>query len=384
MGALTGIKIVDFSRMLPGPWCTQMLADLGAEVIKIEQPGVGDLGRYNPPRFGRDSTYFHTVNLGKTSVALDLTDPEDLAETHRLMAGADVVVESFRRGVADRLGIGNATAQNLRKDVIYCSVSGFGQSGPFANIPGHDLVVQSLTGVMNVMSVPGDAPPMPAFQAADYAAATYAVTGILAALFRRRETGEGCYLDISMFDSLLSMTNVISGAALARKAGQEPEAIMELWGENPRYDTYRTRDGRGVAVSLLETRIWNEFCRLIGHDNLINEHETPADRHTVHGERARSYREAIAAFCAGYDRDDLAAWARENDVPILPVLDCDEALASEHVKARGMVEWIDHPRDGCIPVLSNPLARSGLTATPRRPAPVLEDPVSAQEGTPHE
>jgi len=370
-GALQGIRVLDFSRMLPGPWCTQMLGDLGADVIKVEQPGVGDLGRYNPPNFRVGSVYFNSVNLNKRSVELDLAKAEDRDVAHQLMAEADVVVESFRTGVPARLQVDYETARRLRPNVIYCSITGFGQTGPFAGIPGHDLVVQSMTGVMGVSEKIGVVPPMPGFQAADYAGAAYALAGILAALHRRRSTGEGCYLDISMFDSLISMTNVISGAALARASGHEVSSIMELWGGNPRYATYLTRDGKAVAVSLLETRIWSAFCELIGRPDLISPEETPKDRHTVHGDRSALYREALKEFCLSRDRDELVAWAKANDVPILPVYTPDEALRSEHVTARGLVQWIEHPVEGRIPVLANPLGRSGLTVRHRRPAPTI-------------
>lgn len=369
--ALDGIRIVDFSRMLPGPWCTQMLADLGCDVIKIEQPGIGDLSRHNPPNFRVGSAYFHTVNLNKRSIALDLAAPDDLAVAHELIREADVVVESFRKDVPSRLKIDYDAAHSLNPRVIYCSITGFGQTGPFSGIPGHDLVVQSMTGVMGVADNQYGVPPMPGFQAGDYAAAAYAVIGILAALQKRNATGEGCYLDISMFDALVSMTNVISGAALARMGGREVSGIMELWGKNPRYATYRTRDGRGVAVSLLETKIWNAFCSLIGRPDLINPDERPEDRHTVHGGRSELYRKALEDFCLSRDRDELVEWAQQNDVPILPVLTPDEALASGHADERGMIEWIDHPVEGRIPVIGNPLARSGLTRGRRAPAPVI-------------
>jgi crotonobetainyl-CoA:carnitine CoA-transferase CaiB-like acyl-CoA transferase len=369
-GTLAGIKVLDFSRMLPGPWCTQMLGDLGAEVIKVEQPGIGDLGRHNPPNFKNGSVYFNTVNGNKRGVALDLTDPAQREQAHALMAKSDVVIESYRRGVPKRLQIDYETARKLNPRVIYCSITGFGQTGPWADIPGHDLVVQSVSGVMGTGPM-GELPVVPGFQAADYAAAAYAITAILSALYRRRDTGEGCYLDISMFDSLFSMTNVIAGAALAR-AGQFPvTSIMELYGANPRYATYMTGDGKAVAVSLLEAHIWKSFCDVIGRPDLVDAEEGPEHRHTVHGDRAATYRRAIAEFCLSKPRDELVRWMIERNVPILPVHTPDEAVQSEHVAARQLIEWLAHPDEGRIPILANPLNRSGLTQSGRRPAPAL-------------
>lgn len=369
---LQGIRVVDFSRMLPGPWCTQMLGDFGAEVIKVEQPPVGDLGRHNAPNFRKESVYFNTVNLNKESIDIDLSRDDDRVNVEILMRSADVIVESFRTGVTKRLGIDYDTVRATNPSVIYCSITGYGQTGPFAKVPGHDLVIQSTLGVMGVTAVDDSgAPSNPGFQAADYAAATYAVIGILAALQRRATSGEGAYLDISMFDSLFSMSNVLSNAALAHLAGYRDAPQMELWGRNPRYTIYPTKDGKAVAVSLLEAHIWKHFCDLLGRPDLISADETAKDRHTHHGERAGQYREAIAAFCLAYSRDELVGWMLEKNIPIMPVYTPDEAINSEHALARGLVEWIEHPVEGRIPVLANPLARSGLTTCGRQPAPLL-------------
>ena len=174
-----------------------------------------------------------------------------------------------------------------------------------------------------------------------------------------------------MFDSLFSMSNIVSGAALARTGGFPVTTTMEVWGRNPRYATYKTGDGKAVAVSLLEARIWNSFCKLIGREDLISPDEGPQHRHTVHGDRAGLYRKAIGEFCLSKSRDDLVAWMIEHDVPILPVYSPDEAVQSEHVASRNLVEWMSHPIEGRIPVLANPLAPSGLTSGPRGPAPTL-------------
>jgi CoA:oxalate CoA-transferase len=376
-GALQGMRVLDFSRMLPGPWSTQMLADLGADVIKVEQPGVGDLGRHNSPNFKSNSVYFNTVNLNKRSVTLDLAKAEDVEFALSLMASADVVVESFRSGVAARLGIAYEAAKKVNPSIVYCSITGFGQHGPFSDIPGHDLVIQSTSGVMGVAAKRGEVPPIPGFQTGDYVAASYAVIAVLAALNRRAATGEGGHIDVSMFDSLFSMSNIFNGLALARASGNQTTPAMELWGGNPRYTTYLTQDGKAVAVSLLEARIWAHFCRLIGREDLVDKDEGPEHRHTSHGGRSALYRKALEEFCAAKPRDELVAWMVANDVPILPVYSPQEALGSEHARARGLVEWIDHPVEGRIPVLANPLSASGLTTGSRRPAPALGEHTDA-------
>ena len=368
---LAGIKVLDFSRLLPGPWCTQMLADLGAEVIKVEQPDIGDPARHNEPNYRVGSVYFHSVNRGKRSLALDLSKPAGREVALRLIDEADVLVESFRRGVTARLGIDAAAARARNPRLVYCSITGFGQDGPLAPIPGHDLVIQAMTGLMGTQPVNGAAAPVPGFQAADYAGATSAVNGILAALLRRHLSGEGVHLDISMFDSLLAMCNIVLTGAMARAAGNDAGPWMEVWGRNPRYTTYPTRDGKAVAVSLLETRTWEQFCQIIQRPDLIAENETPRDRHSTHGDRAALYRGALAEYFAAHDRDEVVERMLAADIPICPVSTPDEALTHEHVAARGLVEWIDHPIEGRIPQLSNPLARAGLANTSARPAPGL-------------
>lgn len=360
---LAGMKVLDFSRLLPGPWCTQMLADLGAEVVKIEQPGIGDPARHNEPNYRTGSAYFHSVNRGKKSLALDLAAPAGKEIALRLIDSADVLVESFRRGVTSRLGFDEAAARLRNPRLIYCSITGFGQDGPLAPLPGHDLVIQAVTGLMGTRPVPGEAPAVPGFQAADYAGANAAVNGILAALLRRHQTGAGSYLDISMFDSLFAMCNIVLTGAMARAAGNQTGPWMEAWGGNPRYTTYATRDGKAVAVSLLETRTWEALCAFMGRPDLVSPDETPKDRHSSHGERATLYRDALSAYFAAHDRDEVIARLQAADIPICAIHTPDEALAHEHVAARGLVEWLDHPTEGRIPQLTNPLARSGLATT---------------------
>jgi CoA:oxalate CoA-transferase len=365
---LAGLRVLDFSRLLPGPWATQFLGDMGAEVIKIEQPEIGDPARHNPPTYREGSVYFHSVNRNKRCIALDLSKPAGREIALRLIDGADILVESFRRGVTSRLGIDEKTARARNPRLIYCSITGYGQDGPLAAVPGHDLVIQSITGLMAMHPEPGAPPPVPGFQAADYAGATGALSGLLVALFRRERTGEGAYLDISMFDNLMAMSNIVLTGAMARAAGHTDGPTIEVWGGNPRYSTYATRDGKAVAVSLLETRTWERFCHHIGRPDLIRAEETPRDRHSSHGERSDLYRAALTAYFAARDRDEAVNALLAADIPICSVSTPDEALAQPQVVARGVVEWIDHPIEGRIPQLANPLGRSGFGDSRARPA----------------
>ena len=367
---LAGVRVVDFSRLLPGPWCTQMLGDLGADVIKVEQPGAGDVARHNPPSYRESSVYFNSVNRNKRSLSLDLSKPAGRDVAHRLIGKADVIIESFRRGVPAKLGIDYDTASKLRPDIIYCSITGFGQTGAYAGIPGHDLVVQAATGLIAAAANGGTAT-VPGFQAGDYAAAAYAAIGILSALHRRRDTGLPCYIDTSMFDSLFSMCNIVLTSGMAHIAGNRGAQGMEVWGGNPRYSIYTAQDGLAVAVSLLESGIWKSFCNLIGRPELVSSNESSSDRHTSHGEKSTVYREAIQDYCSSMPREQLIAKMLASDIPISPVNDPDQALQDPHVRDRNLVEWIEHPVEGRIPQIANPLSRSGLADTKRRGAPDL-------------
>ena len=370
-GPLRGMRILDFSRLLPGPWATQLLGALGADVVKVEQPVVGDLSRHNHPRYVRDSVYFNTVNANKRSVAIDLSGGTAAAVVPTLIDWADVLIESFRPGVAAKLGIDAVTARARKPSLIHCSISGFGQTGPLSHIAGHDLVIQAATGVLGCHP-PSDAPPeVPGFQSADYAGALMSVVAIQAAWARRQQDGSGCTIDLGMYDALLSMCAMPLASAMSRATGGTGEPRAEVFGSNPRYSTYRTADGGAVAVSLLEARAWQSFCAAIGRPDLVREDETEADRLTGHGEHGVRYREAINAHCLRHERDVLVDEMRRLGIAISAVLEPDEALALDHARERGTVAWIDHPAEGRIPQLRTPLHQAGLAAPVPRPAPGL-------------
>jgi crotonobetainyl-CoA:carnitine CoA-transferase CaiB-like acyl-CoA transferase len=365
---LAGIRVLDWSRLLPGPWCSQMLGDLGAEVIKVEQRGAGDPSRHNAPRYRDGSIYFHSVNGNKQSLTIDLKAPGVRALTNRLISAADVMLESFSISVAAKHGIDAAAALRINPKLIHCSITGYGQTGSLSSVPGHDLVVQAATGLL----APGNSTPqMPGFQTADYTAGLMACVGILAALRRRDIDGIGTALDISMFDSMLQLGQIGLGSAMARFAGASGDPAMEVWGGNPRYALYPTRDGKTIAVALLESRYWKKFCTAIGQPELAPEHEDPSARLSSHGERTELYRKAIADYCKAHDRDEIACRMAAEDIPLVPVLTPDEALHSPHAAERQLVRTVAHATEGTITELRNPLHPSGLVRTDRTPAPTL-------------
>lgn len=373
---LAGIRIADFSRLLPGPWCTQTLADMGAEVIKVERPD-GDPSRHNPPLYGAESVYFCSVNGGKRSLALDLSGAAGRKAAHALIGEADVLVESYGRGGAEKLDVHWERARPLNPRLIYCSITGFGQTGALAPIAGHDLAIQAATGLLALGDLPA-----PAFQAADYAAASMAVIAILGALRARDRDGRGAYLDVAMFDSMFGMGNIGLASALGRLAGGAGTPTMEVWGGNPRYRTYPTRDGGRVAVCLLEAKIWRRFCDLIGRPDLVFADEAHEARLSSHGARAQMFHDAIASYCLAHDRDAIGRVMAGLALPVIPVLTPDEAVASEHVRSRNLVEAVEHPTEGRTYTLRSGLLSSGLVRRHRAPAPVLGDAASPTYSTP--
>jgi crotonobetainyl-CoA:carnitine CoA-transferase CaiB-like acyl-CoA transferase len=367
---LSKARIVDFSRLLPGPWTTQVLADLGAEVIKVEQPGVGDYGRFNPPHYKETGVYFAANNRNKKSIALDLSNEEDRLFAEGLIDQADILVESFRPGVLAKFKLDYAAVSKRNPSIIYCSVNGFGSDGPLARLPGHDLSLQGLAGFMEVKADPVALPAVPTIQAGDYAAATYATIGILAAYVRRQNTGQGCFLDVPIYDSLMSLGGCTLSSALARLAGSSGQPSLGSFGTNPRYATYKTRDNKAVTVSLLETRTWHLFCKYIGRPDLIYD-ESWKDRHSTHGDYEQKFRDAISTFCLQHDRDELARKMHDAEIPICAVYTEDEAVNSPEAKARGVIAFRDNGRDGAIPYFRDPLQRAGLTDPTRLPSPTL-------------
>ncbi len=368
---LEGVRVVDFSRLLPGPWATQMMGEMGADVIKVEPPVIGDPSRHNQPRYKQHSVYFNAVNGNKRSIVLDLAKEAGREVVGRLLRNADVVVESYRPGVARKLGIDYATIRSFNPRIIYCSISGFGQNGPLSHIAGHDLVIQGLTGLMGCAPDEANPPAVPGFQAGDFAGSLFAVIGVQAALAQRARTGEGCEIDLAMFEALFNMCLIPLSSAFAHMAGHSGEPRMESFGGNPRYSTYLTKDGKPVAVSLLETKAWREFCTRIDRLDLVSEEETPADRLSAHGERHGVYRAALKKYCLSYTGSEIMCHMEQTGIAICPVCTPDQAVALPHVGARNLINQIEHPVEGRIPHLVNPLARAGLARLAHRPAPDL-------------
>lgn len=358
---LAGVRILDLTRLLPGPYATLVLADLGADVVKVEDPQGGDWLRWMPPLAGEQSGAFHALNRNKRSLALDLRRPEGVEAFLRLAARADAVVESFRPGVLDRLGVGYEALRARAPGLVLCSISGYGQDGPYAARAGHDLDYCAVSGVL-AANGPPDAPRPLGVQVADVAGGAWpAVAGILAALLRRAATGEGAHVDVSMTEGALALLAMPLGMAWARGAPLARGREL-LDGGAACYGVYRTRDGRFVALAALEPPFFAAFCDAVGRPELA------ARQWDEGGAGLRAELEAIFASRA---RDEWAAFAAAHDACVAPVLEGDEPRADPQLAARGAFVEVDTPWEGrALPAVASPVRLRG-EAAPRRPAPRL-------------
>ncbi len=357
---LHGVRILDLTRLLPGPFATLVLADLGADVVKVEDPAGADWLRWLPPVSGEQSDAFHALNRNKRSLSLDLRRPEGAAAFLRLARRADAIVESFRPGVMDRLGIGWGRLREENPRIVLCSISGFGQDGPYALRAGHDLDYCAYAGVLATNGPPERPIPL-GVQVADVAGGSWpAVAGILAALLRARATGEGAHVDVSMTEGALAMLAMAHGMASGR--GSPIGRAELLTGGSACYGVYRTKDGRHVALGALEPKFFAGFCAAVGRPDL-------AERQLDDG--GAGPRAQLEAIFAGRTRDEWAAFALAHDVCLAPVLEGDEPKDDPQLRARGAFVKVPSPREGReIPGIASPVRLRG-EAAPLRPAPAL-------------
>lgn len=356
---LDGVRVLDLTRLLPGPYATQLLADLGAEVVKIEAPETGDYARQMPPRTD-DGTgaIFAAVNRGKQSVVLDLKTDDDTAAFYRLLEDTDVVIEGFRPGVADRLGVDYETVREHAPGIVYCSLTGYGQDGPYSDRAGHDLNYVGLSGLLEMTRADPESPPqIPGYPIADMAGGLSAAFGIVSGLLSRElGNGTGTYLDVSMTDAVVSFSQAVSLPALLGDEPRPGESL--LTGGLPWYDVYESADGAHVTIAALEKRFWVAFCEAIDRPDL----------ESVHGTADSAERDALRAELESIFADRTRAeWAgiAGPDVPVEPVLSPTEALEHPQIDARGMVR---RPRAG--------------TEYPAIVSPITADESTGREGVP--
>ncbi len=328
MQPLEGIRVLDFSTLLPGPLATLLLAEAGAEVIKIERPGAGDEMRRYQPKFGTDSVNFALLNRGKRSIAIDLKARNAVAQLTPLLKSADVIVEQFRPGVMERLGLGFEAMSALNPRIVYCSITGYGQSGPRAQTAAHDLNYIAETGMLALCAGADGAPVLPPALVADIGGGAYpAVMNILLALRTRDQSRRGCKLDIAMSDNLFAFMYWALGDGLSAERWPQPgEALVT--GGSPRYQIYRTRDERFVAAAPLEEKFWQNFCDAIGLP--ANARDDARDPNAT--------LDAVAERVRARTADEWRARFAGKDVCCSIVTSLKDALADPQVVARQLFE----------------------------------------------
>src|SRR6058998_2704322 len=358
--ALEGITVLDFTRLLPGPFCTQLLCNLGAEVIKIEDPKLGDYMRSVPPIVHDVSYPFLMVNRGKRSLAVDLKTPEGQEIMHKLARGSDVVVEQFRPGVMARLRVAYDDLAMMNPKLVYCSFSGYGQTGPYRELPGHDINFQALAGILGVTTGREDkAPVIPGVPIADLASGFNAAFAILAALRARDRTGRGEFIDVSIYDT--AVTLMVLGLARFLATGEEPVAGETLLtGVFPFYNLYETEDGRWLAVATVEPKFWTRMCELVGAPDLL-------DQQFAEGEARAAVAQTLAAKFRERTLESWETLFAGERLPITGVKRVSEVVRDPHVKARGLLPVVDVSGLWKLQVIAHPAKHASLeTRNPTR------------------
>jgi crotonobetainyl-CoA:carnitine CoA-transferase CaiB-like acyl-CoA transferase len=372
MSALSDIRVLDLSRLLPGGFCSLLLADFGADVLKVEDTGMGDYIRWSPPYHeGVDdsakSALFLALNRGKRSIRLNLKEDAGREVLLRLVREHDVLLESFRPGVMERLGVGYERLREENPRLVYCAISGYGQDGPYTQRSGHDMNYLGLNGLLGLTGDVDGPPVQPGGQIADLGGgALMAAFGIMAALRERDRSGEGQLVDVSMFDGSLSWLALVAAKYLADGAVPK-RGEPELAGGLICYRPYACRDG-WVTLGALEPKFWQAWCRGVGREDLVEKQfERPGSE--AHAEVERIFLERT--------RDEWRAFASEHDCCLEPVLDLGEALDSELVRAREMVVQLDQPgATSPVSLLGVPVKLSRTPGAPAGPGPALGEHTS--------
>jgi crotonobetainyl-CoA:carnitine CoA-transferase CaiB-like acyl-CoA transferase len=364
--ALAGIRVIDLTSHLSGPYCSMLLADHGADVIKVERPGEGDDARHMPPFIAGESSPFLLWNRNKRSIALDLKEERDRALCRELARSADVFLENFKPGTAARLGLGYDDLAALNPWLIYASISGYGQTGPYAERPGFDLMMQAQTGIMSVNG-PEDGPPhrLP-LAICDIGAGMFAAFGILAALQARTRTGRGQHVDTSLYEAGIAFG--VYEAAHVFATGERPARLGQQHRGGAPYQVFRSRDG-WVTIGPNTPRLWRKFCEVIGRPELADD-----PRFKDKASRVANRQALVALLEAVLVAESTEHWVdllNRAGIPVGPVKTYDEVYADPQAKARAMVAEIDHPVAGRVRTLGIPVKLSATPGRLRRPAPAL-------------
>lgn len=370
-GPLSGIKVLDLSRVLAGPYCTALLADLGADIIKLEPPSGDDYRHVGPFKDG-ESALFTLNNRGKKSIVLDLKKPDDMKLAQAIAARVDVIVENFRPGVAARLGLGAEALRKADPRLIYCSISGFGQEGPFKDLPAYDLVVQAMSGLMAATGEEGGAPLKTGESIADLVAGLFASWSIMAALVQRNATGQGATLDVAMYDALFSILttshaqHLYSGILPGRVGNRHPLSTP--------FGCFATSDGQ-VVIAVLNTGQFERLAALIGKPEIAADPRFASDSSRT--EHQPALRALIEAWSGALTTEMAVAALAAQGLPTAPIWDIAKAADNEHATTRGLVSQLAHPVLGQAPVVGQPVRFDGVKPLAATAAPRLGSDLAA-------
>ncbi|MDP9471531.1 MAG: CoA transferase [Chloroflexota bacterium] len=355
--ALDGIRVLDLSRILSGPYCTMVLSDFGAEVIKVERPGAGDDTRHwGPPFVSGESAYYLSINRNKKSITIDLGTEEGREIIYALARVSDVVIENFRPGTADRIGVGYERMRRENPQIVYCSISGFGQVGPYRDRPGYDALAQAMSGMMSITGEPGGPPTKHGMSIADIGAGMWAAFAIVTGLLVRERSGEGQYIDVSLLDTQLAWLTYAAGNFFA--TGHDAPRYGSAHPSIVPYQPFETADGH-IMLAVGNDRLWHQFCQAVARPELT---EQPG--FATSAERVLNRETVVATVAEIMKARTTGEWMRlleEKGIPSGPINTIKQALNDPHARARDMVVTLEHPTAGPVTMIGVP---AKLSATP--------------------
>jgi crotonobetainyl-CoA:carnitine CoA-transferase CaiB-like acyl-CoA transferase len=363
--SLDGVRVLDLSRVLAGPFCGMLLSDLGADVIKIEDTGSGDESRTWPPHKDGESAAFLVINRNKRDMTLDLKAPEGVGVLQRMVASADVLIENFRTGTMESFGLGYDTLSAINPRLVYCSVSAFGRSGPRKDAAGYEALMQAFSGIMSITGEPDGAPLRCGVSFLDLTTGIFCAFGIVNALLHRTRTGLGQRVDGSLLETAVTLLNYHAEGYLL--TGSQPKPLGSSHPSLSPYRTFKCRDGQWIFIAGANDRFWQRLAPALGLAELAQD-----PRFAVNIERVKNRREleaALEAAIARHDREPLLKILEDAGVPATPVNTVQQVMEDAQTAARSMIERVVHPRLGEIPVVGTPIKFSRMRAGVRRAAP---------------
>ncbi|MDR2163060.1 MAG: CoA transferase [Clostridiales Family XIII bacterium] len=366
--ALEGIKVIDLSRVLAGPYCTMLLADMGADVVKVEIPGVGDDTRAFPPFIEDESVYFKNMNRNKRGVTLNLKHERGKEIFLELARKADMLVENYRPGTMEKLGLGYDELRKANPGLVYGAISGFGHTGPYSGRAGYDIIGQAMSGIMSVTGWPDSGPTRTGGPISDAMSGISLALGLLAAYRYREVTGVGQKVDISLVDTLVSSMQIINQIYLA--TGRLPQRIGNRYESTYPYDTFDTKDGATVVIGCANDKAWRILCNLMGREELIDDPRMATNKLRV--ENHELIRPIVLEWTRTKDAEELVGLLLDSGCPAAPIYDIEQVSRDPHIAgARDMFPVIEYPRIGKLKVTGSHLKFTRTPAGPRTPAPDL-------------